>query len=51
MSHALTVVHPFADYKRGDQITDPEDIQKILESENAPKVVRVAVVPPQPPKP
>lgn len=40
---ALTVVYPFANYKRGDQITDPETIQKILDSENAPKVVRVAV--------
>ena len=39
--YVLTVIHPFANYKRGDQITDPEAVQKILVSENAPKVVRV----------
>ena len=39
---ALTVVHPFGPYNRGDQITDPETVQKILDSENAPKVVRIA---------
>ena len=37
----LTVIHPFATYQKGEQITDPEDMQKVLESENAPKVVRV----------
>ena len=37
----LTVIHSFATYQKGDQITDPEEMQKVLESENAPKVVRV----------
>jgi hypothetical protein len=45
--YVLTVIHPFANYKRGDQITDPAAVQKILDSENAPKVVRVN---PQPAK-
>lgn len=40
---ALTVVYPFADYKAGDLITDPAVIEKIEDSENAPKVVRVNV--------
>jgi hypothetical protein len=48
MNFALTVVHPFKTYKRGDQITDPETIQKILASENAAKVVRVAANPSNP---
>ena len=39
--YVLTVIHPFANYKRGDLVTDPEAVQKILDSENAPKVVRV----------
>ena len=44
----LTVTHPFGSYNKGDQITDPETIEQILASENAPKVVRVN---PQPAKP
>lgn len=40
---ALTVIHPFADYKAGDQITDPETMRQILDGESAPKVVRVNV--------
>jgi hypothetical protein len=43
MSFVLVVVYPFANYKRGDQITDAAEIQKILDSENAPKVNRVAI--------
>jgi hypothetical protein len=43
MGFALVVIHPFGPYKRGDQITDPETIQKILNSESAPNVVRVAL--------
>lgn len=38
----LTVVYAFGDYKPGDQITDPETILLVLQSENAPKVVRTA---------
>ena len=37
----LVVVHAFGDYQRGDEITDPDTIAKILKSENAPKVVKV----------
>lgn len=36
----LTVVHPFGKYQAGDKITDPEDVQAILDGENAPKVVK-----------
>ena len=38
---ALTVVHDFGPYKRGDQITTPEDIAKIKDSENHANVVQV----------
>jgi hypothetical protein len=38
---ALTVVHDFATYKRGDSITDPKLIEEITEGHNASKVVRV----------
>jgi hypothetical protein len=37
----LIVIYAFADYKAGDKITDQEAIEQILNSENAPKVVRV----------
>ena len=50
MGHVLTVIHPFASYQKGDQITDPEDMQQILNSENAPKVVRVQIPVPTPAK-
>lgn len=37
----LVVVHEFAPYKRGDEITDEASIAKILGSENEAKVVKV----------
>jgi len=36
---ALTVVHDFGSYKRGDQITDAEDMAKVRDSENHANVV------------
>lgn len=38
----LMVVHPFGDYERGQRITDTGEIAKVLESENAKSVNRVA---------
>ena len=32
--HHLTVVHPFADFKRGDLVTDPDVIAQILNGDN-----------------
>lgn len=43
----LIVTEPFAEYKRGDQITDPELVAEILEGEHAPFVVKVAPQVPQ----
>jgi hypothetical protein len=31
----LTIIHEFADYKRGQKITDEKEIKKLLESEHA----------------
>lgn len=39
--HHLTVIHPFGDYRRGDQITDPAEIAAVLAGENAAHVNRV----------
>lgn len=36
----LTVTNPFGNYQKGDQITDPAEIKKILAGENAGHVVR-----------
>lgn len=41
--HALTVTLHFAGYQPGDQITDAKAMQEVLDSENAEKVVRVAL--------
>lgn len=41
--HALTVTHHFAGYKPGDQITDADEMQSVIEGGNAEKVVRVAL--------
>lgn len=38
---ALTVIHDFGPYKRGDQITVAKDIEDIKESENHANVVQV----------
>ena len=37
----LVVVHEFGSYKRGAEISDPSEIEKILASANALKVVKV----------
>ncbi|MDR6381829.1 hypothetical protein [Paraburkholderia caribensis] len=31
----LVVVHAFGDYRRGDSITDPGEVDTVLKSENA----------------
>lgn len=31
----LVVLHAFGDYRRGDSITDPDDVAGVLNSENA----------------
>ena len=46
---ALTVTAAFADYQRGDQITDPDQIEAIKASANAASVVQVIL--PDPPAP
>jgi hypothetical protein len=38
---ALVVVHPFGPYKKGDKITDSGEVERILASSNAPKVVKI----------
>ena len=38
----LTVIHPFGDYARGEQISDEDKIDEILKGENAGHVVRTA---------
>jgi hypothetical protein len=42
LGYELVVVHAFADYQRGNPITDPETITEILKSECAPYVNKVA---------
>lgn len=34
-AQALVVVEPFDDYRKGDQIRDPEKVRAVLNSENA----------------
>lgn len=38
---ALVVTNAFADYQRGDQITDPEKVAELRDSHNAANVVAV----------
>jgi hypothetical protein len=38
----LTVIQDFGTYRRGDAITDPATVAKILDSEQASNVVKVA---------
>lgn len=38
---ALTVIHPFGAYARGDRITDPAAIAAVLAGDNAHHVNRV----------
>ncbi len=44
----LTVVRDFGDFRRGDQITDPQLIAQILQSPNAANVVKTIAPNPQP---
>lgn len=39
--HHLVIVQPFADYQKGQKITDPTEIQTILDGENAFAVVKI----------
>ena len=48
---ALTVTADFADYKRGDHITDAEKIAAIKESSNVANVVQVVLPDPPPAAP
>lgn len=36
----LVVIHPFADYQRGQRITAPDEIQAVLDGENSRAVVK-----------
>jgi hypothetical protein len=42
MSNALVVVHPFADYAKGDRITDADTIKNLLEN-HAHRVVTIVI--------
>lgn len=35
LDHMLVVIHPFGDYRRGDQIADAEEIAAVEASESA----------------
>ncbi len=48
---ALTVTADFADYKRGDHITDAEKIAAIKDSANVANVVQVVLPDPPPAAP
>lgn len=48
MAFHLTVVVPFGDYQRGSVITNEAEVVKVLASENAAHVVRVAAPPAEP---
>ncbi len=48
---ALTVTADFADYKRGDHITDAEKIAAIKDSANVASVVQVVLPDPPPAAP
>lgn len=39
---ALVVIHPFGDYERGAPINDADEIARVLASENASHVNKVA---------
>lgn len=40
-THDLVVVHPFGDYRRGDAITEDEDVHKVLTGDHAHHVRKV----------
>ena len=43
MAWHLVVTQQFGDYVRGQEITDPETVKEILESEHEDKVVKRAI--------
>lgn len=47
MDFNLVVIRPFGAYARGDAIVKPDDVARVLGSENAENVVRV--IPPSVP--
>ena len=47
MNYHLVVTHPWAEYGRGDVITDPETVKAILAGEHARDVVKIAAPEPQ----
>jgi hypothetical protein len=42
MQFYLVVIQPFGDYEKGAHITDPAEIERVLESENASHCHKVA---------
>ena len=42
MAIVLTVSNPFGGYRRGERITDPKAVEKVLASEHAADVVKVS---------
>ena len=40
MRYELVVIHPFANFKRGDVIPDPTEVDKVLASHKAAFVVK-----------
>ena len=49
MADHLVVINPFADYQRGDRISDQSVVATVLASNNASNVVPVAALDDQPP--
>ena len=43
MSYELTVLHAFGPHAKGDTIHDQDEVKKILSSEHAHNVVKVAI--------
>lgn len=43
MSVKLVVIQPFASYQPGDEITNPADVDAIIDSDHEVYVVKVAV--------
>ena len=43
MDTKLMVVQPFGSYAKGDVVSDPGEVMKILACENASKVVRISM--------
>lgn len=50
MDFHLTVREPFGNYAKGDEITDPAEVARVLASENEPHVLKRAAPPSKAPK-